>query len=580
MATQPTSKPEGFLESLLNAASPIGATGKLSDIYEGPKQLLTHPLDSIKTLAGAINDTGNSELQQSKDALVNHDYVRAGLHGLGYAVPLVGPLVAHAGEQANAHNFKGAAGTTLGTALPLIAGEMAKPSAPLAGEHPQIAAQALNEHATTGGSTIDPRTGQFLVGSRHYAVGLAPEHAALSDVPFTPEQYSNFVATHRDLLGGSPNTAVGTHYDPATGLHQMEVVGTTSSKTAARNLGAHLGEDHVYGLATDEQIPTGATGDRQPSHLSVNERIAELQAQTPPKQTYSGTHFSDAKIDMIDGSRRGMSGTSAEAKRLRLGSQTGMGDDAPAGFHTYRSGALPDAAMAAKKNAYQVRGRAAFASTDHPAFQQGYAEGVSRASQAGADPQTAHQLGLNAAERAVQDAGFDGYFSPKHPDVRFHFGSEPAVPAGPKAAPEIDWNKPYGPKKADFHTEVPQENMGFDFTPAKDYGNAARADVERRMGGPLPRGQAERRGGSRRGVTPNGSGESAASMEAINRVASEKKGGVKRVRIDTRSGNEMPLIGTDAVDAQAGPYDVIVQRTPQGDVELDRGVRARRLSVK
>jgi hypothetical protein len=122
--------------------------------------------------------------------------------------------------------------------------------------------------------------------------------------------------------------------------------------------------------------------------------------------------------------------------------------------------------------------------------------------------------------------------------------------------------------------------MGFDFTPAKDYGNAARADVERRMGGPLPRGQAERRGGAPGGVTPNGSGESAASMEAINRVASEKKGGVKRVRIDTRSGNEMPLIGTDAVDAQAGPYDVIVQRTPQGDVELDRGVRARRLSVK
>jgi hypothetical protein len=34
------------------------------------------------------------------------------------------------------------------------------------------------------------------------------------------------------------------------------------------------------------------------------------------------------------------------------------------------------------------------------------------------------------------------------------------------------------------------------------------------------------------------------------------------------------------VDAKAGPYDVIVQRTSQGDVELDRGVRARRLSVK
>jgi hypothetical protein len=74
----------------------------------------------------------------------------------------------------------------------------------------------------------------------------------------------------------------------------------------------------------------------------------------------------------------------------------------------------------------------------------------------------------------------------------------------------------------------------------------------------------------------NASGESAASQEAINRASSEKAAGTKRVRIDTRSGRETPIIGTEAVDAKAGPYDVIVQRTPgKPEVLLDSGRTAR-----
>lgn len=75
----------------------------------------------------------------------------------------------------------------------------------------------------------------------------------------------------------------------------------------------------------------------------------------------------------------------------------------------------------------------------------------------------------------------------------------------------------------------------------------------------------------------NASGESAASMEAIRRVAAEKSKGVERVRIDTRSGRETPLFGVDAVDAKPGPYEVIVQRGPQGETILDRGAQARDL---
>jgi hypothetical protein len=75
-------------------------------------------------------------------------------------------------------------------------------------------------------------------------------------------------------------------------------------------------------------------------------------------------------------------------------------------------------------------------------------------------------------------------------------------------------------------------------------------------------------------------GEFSTSLEAINRVSSERTQGIKRFRVDTRSGNELPIVGADAVDAPAGPYDVIVQRGPEGEVILDSGAKARPVGTK
>jgi hypothetical protein len=75
-----------------------------------------------------------------------------------------------------------------------------------------------------------------------------------------------------------------------------------------------------------------------------------------------------------------------------------------------------------------VRGQFALASTDHPAFKQGYAFGHQMATQNGADQKTAHFLALNNAEHALQDQGFDGYGSPQHPGIHFFFGDADASP--------------------------------------------------------------------------------------------------------------------------------------------------------
>ena len=46
----------------------------------------------------------------------------------------------------------------------------------------------------------------------------------------------------------------------------------------------------------------------------------------------------------------------------------------------------------------------------------------------------------------------------------------------------------YGPPKTDFAGAVPAENLGFNPEPARDFGNAVRAQTEKTMG-PLPRGK-------------------------------------------------------------------------------------------
>lgn len=295
-----------------------------------------------------------------------------------------------------------------------------------------MAHEAVAEHLRTGGSTFDPRSGKNLAGSRHHAVSIAPEHSTVRNRPPTPEEHDSFVATHHELFAKHMNSAVGTHHDSSTGLHHLDIIGLTPSKNAAVEMAAHLGEGHTHNLANDEKTPVGGTG-FQGSHLTPEQRLQHLHGASPKRETYSGTHFSDKKLDTIEGARRGDQGTAkmpsanADSARVHLGTKTGMGPDAPGGFYSVKAGATAPAFLAAKAHSHAVRGQFAFGSTEHPAFKQGYADGVQKAALSGADPKTAHGLGLNSAEHALQDAGYDGYISPKHPNVAFHFGDHAVI---------------------------------------------------------------------------------------------------------------------------------------------------------
>lgn len=292
----------------------------------------------------------------------------------------------------------------------------------------KMAHDAIAEHEATGGSTFDPRSGKNLAGTRNIAVNIAPEHSVVHDRALTPQDHDAFVAAHHEVLSKHANSAVGTYHDTATGMHHMEVIGLTPSKTAAVDMAAHTGENHVYNLSNDEKIPTNEPLSRRPSHLTVDQRFEHMRAVSPKREPYTGTHFSDKKLDKIEGARRGEPGakkrpaTDADHVRVRLGTKTGQGPDAPGGFYTVKAGAAAPPLASDKAHAHKVRGQFAFGSTESPEFQRGYIGAHQNALQQGANPLIAHGLGLNGGEKALEDAGYDGYSSPKHPNIRFHFG--------------------------------------------------------------------------------------------------------------------------------------------------------------
>ena len=313
--------------------------------------------------------------------------------------------------------------------------------------------EAVIEHAKTGGSTMDPRTGKNLAGSRNVAVGIAPEHSRVSDRPPTAAEHETFTAQVHHIVSKHANSAIGSHHDEETGLHHLEVVGLTPSKMAALHMAQHLGEGHAYNLSTDEKIPTGNFGQPQPSHMNIDQRFEQLRAESPKREPYAGTHFSDKKLDKIQGAHRGalgakgMPASNADAKRVHAGTKAGHGVDAPAGFYTVRAGHVAPALEAAKPHAYTVRGQFALGSTDSPLFQGAYQAGRQLSLQKNPDEKTAHHLGLNNAEHTLQDHGFDGYSSPTHPGVVFHFGDHDAEPVQSHQPMEAADVKPQQPKQ-------------------------------------------------------------------------------------------------------------------------------------
>jgi hypothetical protein len=70
------------------------------------------------------------------------------------------------------------------------------------------------------------------------------------------------------------------------------------------------------------------------------------------------------------------------------------------------------------------------------------------------------------------------------------------------------------------------------------------------------------------GLTNNGSGESSASIEAQNRLRGEKSKGISRVKINSLTGDYVPLVTVDGVDTRPRDNEIIVLDHPNGKMEI------------
>ena len=76
-------------------------------------------------------------------------------------------------------------------------------------------------------------------------------------------------------------------------------------------------------------------------------------------------------------------------------------------------------------------------------------------------------------------------------------------------------------------------------------------------------------------LSPNASGESSASLENINRVASQKAKGLKIYRLNSLSGQATPILAQDAVDWRPGPAEHKIEVDGEGNISvLESGSRA------
>jgi hypothetical protein len=122
---------------------------------------------------------------------------------------------------------------------------------PIEVAHTQVVAESIaDSHNSSGGSTINQRTGRVI--TEGFPVGIGEEEI-LNGKEITPETIQQFELDHAEALS-QPNRQVGTWYDEAEGKTYLDVIEIAKTEEDAIKLGEEHNELAVYNLATGETI--------------------------------------------------------------------------------------------------------------------------------------------------------------------------------------------------------------------------------------------------------------------------------------------------------------------------------------
>lgn len=178
---------------------------------------------------------------------------------------------------------------------------------------------------------------------------------------------------------------------------------------------------YYYTNASEDEGSVSAVVPRQ-------EHVERLNAAAGlPKEDFSGVHYSNvpAENGVLKGATRGAAKAGSEQARVALGAEPGV--------YAYREGARPEEQIASRANKYSIKGQKAIADisgAQGDLFHKAYRAGQQAALEAGDNDTTAFHKGLNAAETAVKNAGYDGYEDKEsYPGNTFLFGDQKIMPS-------------------------------------------------------------------------------------------------------------------------------------------------------
>jgi hypothetical protein len=274
-----------------------------------------------------------------------------------------------------------------------------------------------------GGSTLNLTRGN-LAGTRNFAVSLFPELTQkIEGRPITPADIQGFLDKNRQLLS-DPRLSFGTWVDP-NGTTWLDIVATTPVKKNAMELAQRYNQKAIYNLKTGEEIATGATGatGEMLTEVPPQARFAQVEAG-PARERFQGTHYSNAKTDVLRGDMRGSSGIGQEKLRLK------EGQGAAPGVYVYGPETVrPEDMIVTRPYKHKVEGDFALANLDdNDVWNTTLTEAFKKHKAEGANDTQAMLRAVNDAEHALRDAGYDGYYRGKK-DITFLFDDQPVAQA-------------------------------------------------------------------------------------------------------------------------------------------------------
>jgi hypothetical protein len=140
-----------------NLGAAVGAPPRVSDFWRGPLEFIKHPIERTKDILKGMNEAHFQEGVKANQAFDEGRTSEGLAHTVYGGIPVVGPMLAHAGEQLTEGDVAGGLGTTAGVGM-------------------QALASPEGRTAALDAATLPVRGGKVLV-RRVRDTGIAPQAA-------------------------------------------------------------------------------------------------------------------------------------------------------------------------------------------------------------------------------------------------------------------------------------------------------------------------------------------------------------------------------------------------------------------